>query len=346
MSINKIRVLLVDDSGFMRLVVSDMINSSDDFFVIDTATNGLEAVEKTMLLNPDVVVLDLTMKEYDGLYAVKHIMQSKPTPIVILSALGNTQPEVVFEALDNGACDFITKPDGLVGSRVREVQHDLLHKLKSAFNADKSNLGKKTTQKYNLAHQFDTTLYDMVVMGASTGGTGAIESILTKLPSNLPIPIIIAQHMTEGFIFSFAERLAGTVNFPVKVATLGETPRPGSVYLLPCDANMELRKKGNRVSFQTTDKQFKEYNCPSVDCLFLSAAEVYGSRLASVLLTGMGKDGAQGSKAIFDKGGYTITQDEASSVVFGMPKAAIELGASRKTLSVHQIPSFLVSMLG
>lgn len=343
---SKIKVLLVDDSGFMRLVVADMINASEDIRVVETAQNGLEAVEKTKQFSPDVVLMDLTMKDYDGMYAIRHIMKDNPTPIVVLSSLGNTQPHVVFEAMEIGACDFINKPEGIVSSRIREVEHNLFNKLRYAAKADLGNLKKKSSGTNNKVHTFDATLYDMIAIGASTGGTSAVEHILTHLPANLPMPIVIAQHIAEGFIQSFSDRLNALVPFTVKVAEVGEALLPNVAYLLPCDANLEVKKKGNRIFFAVSQKEFKEFNHPSVDCLFHSAAIVYGEKAVGILLTGMGRDGAEGMKSIHEQKGYTIAQDQKSSVVFGMPKAAIDLGAVKQTLSIVQIPSFLVSLLG
>lgn len=341
----KIKVLLVDDSGFMRLVVSDMINSSSDLMVIDTAENGLEAVQKTKSLSPDVVLLDMTMKDYDGLYAVRNIMKDTPTPIVILSSLGNTQPDLVFEALDCGAYDFVNKPTGVLGSKIRDLEQHLFGKLRNAAKVDIVNLKQKSSKSNNLQHTFDTSLYDILAIGSSTGGTGALEHILTHMPENLPIPVVIAQHMPQEFIHSFAERLNGILPFNVCVAREGDSLQPNVVYLMPCDVNMGVTKKRNRVVFQVYGNDYKEYNHPSVDCLMQSVAKAYSAKSIGVLLTGMGSDGALGMKDIFDQKGYTIAQDQASSVVFGMPKAAIETGGVKSILSLKQMPSFLVSMM-
>ncbi len=341
----KIRVLLVDDSGFMRLVVSDMINSSPDIMVLDTAENGLEAVQKTKSLLPDVVLLDMTMKDYDGLYAVKNIMKDTPTPIIILSSLGNTQPDLVFEALDCGAYDFVNKPTGVLGSKIRDLEQHLFGKLRNAARVDVSNLKQKASKKNNLQHTFDASLYDIISIGSSTGGTGALEHILTHMPENLPIPVVIAQHMPQDFIHSFAERLNGILPFEVSVAVEGNALQQNNVYLIPCDVNMGVAKRRDKIVFQVFNEDFKEYNHPSVDCLMQSVARTYQAKSIGVLLTGMGCDGAIGIKEIFDQKGYTIAQDEASCIVFGMPKAAIETGGVRTVLSLKQMPSFLVSML-
>ncbi len=348
MSLPKINVLLADDSGFMRLVLSDMLGSDGNIGVVGTAGNGQEAFRKTSDLKPDVVLLDLVMPEYDGLYAVKQIMQHCPTPIVVLSALGNTNPEAVFEALDAGAYDFLSKPVGVLGSKIREMEHQLVARIRSASSADLRTLHRKKTKGNTNAHTFDSHLaYDAVVIGASTGGTGAIEEILQKLPDNFPLPVIIAQHMPADFVESFARRLNDMLPLPVKLATNGEMPQNGIVYILPGDQNTLLtRERSNsKVRFSRTEERYAEFNHPSVDALMLSAAGCYGPRAIGIMLTGMGKDGAAGMAAMHGKNAFTIAQNEQSSVVFGMPGAAIGRGAVKQVLPLKEIPGFVVGCL-
>ena len=342
----KVNVLLADDSGFMRLILSDMLGSDGGIEVVGTAGNGQEAYEKTRILKPDVVLLDLVMPEYDGLYAVKQIMANCPTPIVVLSALGNTNSEAVFEALDAGAYDFLSKPAGVLGSRIREIEEQLVAKIHHASAADLRALYRKKTKGNNNAHTFDSQLsYDVVVVGASTGGTGAIEEILQRLPTNFPLPIVIAQHMPADFVESFARRLNDMLPVTVKVAKTGESPQNGIVYILPGEQNTTLLQEGGKVRFHRTRQRYPEFNNPSVDALMLSAANCFGGRAIGILLTGMGKDGAEGMAALHRHGAFTIAQNEQSSVVFGMPRAAIERGAARAVLPVKEIAGFVVSCL-
>jgi two-component system chemotaxis response regulator CheB len=342
----KINVLLADDSGFMRLILSDILGSDGSIGVVGTAVNGQEAYEKTRTLKPDVVLLDLVMPEYDGLYAVKQIMAHCPTPIVVLSALGNTNSEAVFEALDAGAYDFLSKPAGVLGSKLREIEEQLVAKIRHASAADLRTLERKKTHVNHNAHTFDGHLaYEIVVVGASTGGTGAIEEILQQLPSNFPLPIVIAQHMPVDFVELFARRLNDMLPVTVKVAKTGESPQPGIVYILPGDQNTTLTREGAKVRFGRTDQRYAEFNNPSADALLLSAASCFGARSMGILLTGMGKDGAAGMVALHRQGAFTIAQNEQSSVVFGMPRAAIERGAVRAVLPVKEIAGFVVSCL-
>lgn len=343
-----INLLLVDDSSFMRLVIADMLGSYPEMNVMATAENGKEALEKTKLLKPDVVLLDLVMKEYDGLYAVKQIMQSCPTPIIILSSLGNTNINAVFDAVEAGACDFLNKPNSEVSARIRNVEHQLIAKIRQAATVDCTRLSQRKTAINTNPHTFDSLLsYDILVIGASTGGTGAIEEILKKLPSNFPIPIVIAQHMPADFVQSFARRLNDMLPLTVKVGQAGEKLQRGCVYIAAGNDNTRIhRHEGVETArIELTDKKFAEFNHPSVDCLMDSVAEVYGKRAIAVILTGMGKDGAKGMEALSRKKALTIAQDEKTCVVFGMPKAAIEKGAIRHVLSLPEIPGFIVSSL-
>ncbi|MDO1451263.1 chemotaxis-specific protein-glutamate methyltransferase CheB [Rhodocytophaga aerolata] len=348
MSPLKIKVLIADDSGFMRLVLSDMINSDGELTMVASAENGKEAYEKTKKLRPDVLLLDLIMPEYDGLYAIKSIMRDCPTPIVILSSSGVMDSKRVFEALDAGAFDFLNKPKGTFGSKIRDIEEQVIAKIKSAAYINTDRLSKKSAQLNNHLHTFDKALpYEIVAIGSSTGGTGAIEEILKKLPSNFPIPIVIAQHMPQEFVESFARRLNDLFPFTVKVAEKGEPLQKGSIYLSPGSTNtlLENDPTTGQVCIGFTSHRFTEYNDPSVDCLFTSVAHTYASKALAIVLSGMGKDGTKGMQALHLAGAYTMAQDEQSSIVFGMPKSAIEKGIVKKTLSIYEMGGFLVSCL-
>lgn len=342
---SKIRVLLVDDSSFMRVVLSDIVNGQEDITVIDTATDGKEAVEKTKSLKPDVVLLDLTMKDYDGLYAIRNIMADIPTPIVILSSVRSTNAVAAIEALEAGAYDFLDKPAGIINSKIREIEDQICNKIRQASKIDVKNL-KIIKKSNNHLHTFDSlNTYDVITIGASTGGTGAIEHILMNLPSNLPLPVLIAQHMPPEFVHSFAIRLNNIVPLQVKVATEGEIIRANTVYLMPGNANVRVKRTASNVKFQFTDAVYKEYNNPSVDCLFESVEVAYGKKIIAIILTGMGKDGTNGITRIKHSGGYTIAQDQSSSIVWGMPRSAIENGAINQVVSLIEIPGFIVSCM-
>ncbi|MDX2189145.1 MAG: chemotaxis response regulator protein-glutamate methylesterase [Bacteroidota bacterium] len=342
----KIKVLLVDDSGFMRMVISDIVNGESDITIIDTAVNGKEAVEKNDTTNPDVVLMDLTMKDYDGLYAIRHIMKQKPVPIVVLSSIRSTNPQAMVEAMQAGALDFIDKPTGIISSNIRDINYLICSKIREAAKIDISKFSIADRKNYS-EHTFEDIRYDIVAIGASTGGTGAIESILTNLPSNMPVPIVIAQHMPAEFIPSFAKRLNELIEIRVKVAEENEYVLPNVVYILPGNTNTQIFRSpsAKKPKFIFTDSKYNEFNNPSVDGLMLSVAEVYGSKSIGVILTGMGKDGSIGLQKIKNKGGYTLAQNEATSVVWGMPQAAYQLGVVDQLVALKDIAGFLVGCI-
>lgn len=344
-----LRILLVDDSSLMRLLVADILNSEPDLNVIDTASNGLEAVEKAKSLTPDVVVLDLVMKDYDGLYAIKRLMEEHPVPIIVLSSFNSVNPEAAVEALKAGAYDFVAKPQSaLLNAKVRDVQHELVYKIKLAANANTQQLKSRIQHENNFQHTFDTKSlpYHVVVIGASTGGTGAIEDILKKIPANFPLPILIAQHIPPEFAYSFAKRLNELSPLQVKVAQEKESVQAGTIYIMPSHTNVIVKSIENQVRIYFTNQIFSEYNNPSIDGLMQSVADVYNEKAIGILLTGMGRDGAAGMKKLAEKRAFTIAQDEKTSVVFGMPKAAIENGSVQKILPIQEIAPFVVACLG
>lgn len=344
----KIRVLVIEDSGLMRLIISDILRTDQAIEIVDTAENGKDGFEKTLKYKPDVVVTDLLMPHYDGVYAVKHIMKERPTPIVVLSSLGKADP-VVFDALNEGAVDFVDKPKDKVVSNIREVNHILIDAVKGAQKANVASLRSVAANKaITHAHIFDAQLnYDIVAIGTSTGGPGAVEKVIDKLPDNLSVPVVIAQHMPERFLESFAKRLDTLTPLHVKLAEKGEVLTGGTVYIAPGHSNTRVEKDvfSGKAGISFTRKEYKEFNFPSVDCLLLSVAETYGNKAIGVILTGMGRDGTNGMKAIFDAGGYTIAQDEASSIVYGMPKSAVDSGVVKKSVPLYDISSFIIGCL-
>ncbi|NJO03805.1 MAG: response regulator [Bacteroidia bacterium] len=250
MASSPIRLLLVDDSGFMRLLTTSILSEDQELVVLDTAQDGQDALMKTHTLRPDVIVLDLLMQNYDGLYAVREIMTQVPTPIIIFSGVGNLNFEKVIEALEAGAYDFVHKPQGAYHSKVREVKNELIQKIKLAAQVDVAILlRKKVVNHY--PHSFTAqSPYEIIVIGASTGGTTAIETILLKIPQNLPIPIVIAQHIPAEFGCSFARRLDEMLPLKVSVAQPDEILRGGHIYILASEVNTKLVRRANRVLFK------------------------------------------------------------------------------------------------
>lgn len=341
-----IKVLIVDDSSIMRLLISDILQRNNSIKVVGTATDGKDALVKTKELNPDVVVMDMIMGKYDGLYGVKNIMLHKPTPILLLSSLGNTDLNPIVEALHEGAFDYINKPSKN-NAGIRDIEQKLIRKVVIASRADLKKLGSKEIKTITHNHTFsDSIPYDSIIIGSSTGGPSALETVIAKFPGNLAVPVIIAQHMPENFVPSFVKRLNKITPLEVVMGRKDMKVKAGLIIIAPGSRNMVLRKNEiGEVVVDFTKERFKEFNFPSIDALMLSAAEVYKEKAIGIVLTGMGKDGTYGITKIKQTGGYTIAQDEKTSVVFGMPKEAIKSGNIDRVVPIHEVGNFVVSCL-
>lgn len=338
----KIKTLLIEDSGLMRILLSDLLKKDSNIELVATATNGLDGVEKVKVLRPDVVITDMVMPQYDGLYVVQQLMKDFPLPIILLSSLNRTDPKI-FDALKQGAFDFIDKP------QEREVSQGYLpltRMVREASITDYLKLSQRVKGRNTFEHTFEARLnYDIIAVGASTGGPSAVELIVNNLPANLSVPIVIAQHMPGRFIESFATRLNESTGFKVSVAKDGEPLLSRHIYLAPGTANMRISISGSSPVVQYVRDDYKEFNHPSIDCLLESIANIYGRRAIGVILTGMGKDGVMGLGKIRKAGGLTVAQDELSSVVYGMPKAAFESGAAMRQVPLTEISNFIISAL-
>lgn len=340
-----IRVLIADDSVFMRMLIRDILEETPGIKVIAQAKDGKEAGEMCLAHKPDVVLLDMTMGHYDGIYGVKKIVEECPTPIIILSALGNTDMSKIMEALKLGAIDYLNKP-AKNNSNIREVGEPLIEKVREAAQI-------RMTKKIEIAssvninpHSFSEQLnYDVIVIGSSTGGPTAVEKVITNLPGNLTIPVLIAQHMPSNFVPSFASRLDALTPLSVTMARKDDVVEKGKVFIAPGSRNIIVKRENDKVIIDYTAQRYKDFNFPSVTGLMASVAEVYGGRCIGVILTGMGKDGTEGMKAIKEAGGYTIAQSEESCVVYGMPRSAVEGGFVKQIVPLNEIGGFLVSCL-
>lgn len=327
----------------MRLVVSDILKSDPDINIMSTANNGKIGVEKFKEFNPDVVITDLVMPDYDGIYAIEEIRKDSQVPIMVLSA-ANSNSTMVFDAMEAGATDFMEKPQG-GATKVRDVDYELVGAIKKLAKVNVNAGGSKGKSITN-QHIFAARLpYDAIVIGSSTGGPSAVEEVLKRLPGNLPLPVVIAQHMPKNFIEPFAKRLNSVTPLEVKVAKIGDRMRPNTIYVCGGAENTELEKLGGTVKFKSNTEKYPDFNNPSVTCLFDSAAIVYGKRTIAIMLTGMGKDGATGMKEINDKGGFTIAQEASTCVVNGMPGAAVKIGAVKHQVKLKDIATFVVSVL-
>jgi two-component system chemotaxis response regulator CheB len=336
---SKIKVLVVDDSAFMRLLLCDMLASDAQIEVVGTATNGNEAWKATESLRPEVVLLDLVMPDFDGVYATQKIMTHCPCAILLLTAQNPEHSTTIWEALACGAVDFMLKPAGMLNSKMREQSEFLVQKIRSL----KAPKGEKPFPKVTKEpiYKQEHSQASIVAIGASTGGTSVIEYLLSQLPKNFVTPIVIAQHIPATFAQSFAKRLQENLDLPIMLAMEGIEVSPQHIYILPADGNMILQKEGRQVFFAYTQQIFPAYNTPSIDALFQSIATIYQDNSIAILLTGMGADGAQGMEQIFQAGGYTIAQDQASCVVFGMPREAIKRGAVCEILSPEKMLPYI-----
>ena len=340
---HKIKTLVVEDFGMMRLIISNILVRNTDIEVVGTARNGKEGFEKAMLRKPDVIVTDMVMPEYDGMHLVREVMRSMPTPIVLISALEKDSPQI-FEALQAGAFDFVDKPGS---GESRTAGDDYLIKvIKEAAKVDPAALTTNKSFAAPVQHRFaGKRKYDVVVMGASTGGPKAIEGIVEKLPENLAVPMVIVQHMPQHHLVSFVKRLDGLTPLCVKMVKNGEEIKPGHLYLAPGGSDVVIgdkSEKGRRV--MNLSKKAKPGGA-SIDVLFKSAADVYGERVMAVLLTGMAGEGVSGMKAVYNSGGLTIAQDRKSSLAYGMPKGAIDAGCIKQVLGLQEMPGFIVGRL-
>jgi two-component system, chemotaxis family, protein-glutamate methylesterase/glutaminase len=326
-SLRKTRVLIVDDSELMRSVLADIITDSMDFRVIGQASTGYEAIRLVHELNPDVVTLDLEMPDLGGLDTLGYIMSEAPRPVIVVSAhvAGNTEP--ALKALDYGALEIVPKPAGDARSDVDVLADRLLLALRAARSAHVGNLRVRRIPllKHEPQPRITTdSARSAIAIAASTGGPRALAEIIPRLPVGLPSAFLIVQHMPPGFTAPFAERLAALSEVSVAEARDGELLRAGCAYLAPAGMHMALRRgpEGIVVALENGEPVWGVK--PAADVLFRSLAEHYGPSSGGVVLTGMGRDGAAGLRAIRDVGGWTAVQDSASSVVYGMPKAAAE----------------------
>jgi two-component system chemotaxis response regulator CheB len=338
-----VRVLVVDDSAVVREVLQSLLESDPEIKVIGFAGNGAEAVELTATLRPDLVTMDLMMPGMDGMEATKRIMARHPTPVLFLSAyFGSDGTYTRADALAAGALDIMEKPALIPDWRWRLAAGPLIKKVKSLSTvpviAHIHGARRLLAQEEGQRDSFAGPAADVVAIGASSGGPRVLEEILSNLPATYALGVLVVQHMTDGFTTSMLRWLQDKCALPVKVAEEGDVITPRRVLFTPEGQHMVVTLGGR---IHISEAEPVNGHRPSIDVTFNSVAKVYGARSAGVLLTGMGADGAAGLLAIRQSGGITMVQDEQSSAIFGMPRAAIELGAAQQVLP----PSGLVRAL-
>ena len=335
----KIKVLCVDDSALIRSLMTEIINGQPDMEVVATAPDPLVARELIKQHNPDVLTLDVEMPRMDGLDFLEKLMRLRPMPVVMVSSLTERGSEITLRALELGAVDFVTKPRVGIRDGMLEYSEKLADKVRAAARARVRQAAPAAHPAAGGAHPaaaaahaplFNNPLVStekLIIVGASTGGTEAIREVLVPLPPDAPA-VLIAQHMPPGFTKSFAQRLNGLCRITVKEAEHGERVLPGHAYIAPGHAHLLLARSGANYIAHLSDEPPVNRHRPSVDVLFRSAAQHAGKNAIGVILTGMGRDGAAGLLDMRRAGAYTLAQDEASCIVFGMPREAIALGAA------------------
>ena len=325
-----IRAMVVDDSAFMRKIISDMVSEITGVEVVGIARNGKDALDLIPKLKPDIITLDVEMPILNGIETLKIIKKDHDIPVIMLSS--NKNPEITIEALELGALDFIEKPLD-IKENLEEIKADLEKKIKALFS-NKLDQYKQEKLDYNTNNtEIINKKVDAVVIGASTGGPKVLVHIISRLPANIRVPIFIVQHMPEGFTKSLAERMNKESKVRVVEAKDGMPIRANTVYLAKGGYHMTL--KGNLISLNTEEKLHGVR--PAVDNLFFSASSQYKAKLLGVILTGMGKDGCAGMHQIKALGGLNIAQDKNSCIVFGMPGNAVSKGVVNKILSIDEI---------
>ncbi len=358
---NKIKVLVIDDSAFMRKAISQMIGSDPSLEVIGTARDGQDGLDKIESLKPDIVTLDIEMPRMDGLTALKIIMEKMPMPVLMLSSLTVEGAEATFQALELGALDFVPKNLDELSLNIVKIKDELVSKIK-AVTSKKISLKKisvipKITPKpttatiarprkpesYTIAAHRRASI---VAIGSSTGGPKALQDVLSKLPKEFPVGITIVQHMPPAFIGPFANRLDQISQIHVKMAEDGEPVKAGIALIAPGNYHMKFRRvHSTEVRVKLSPDPSGTLHRPSVDQMALSVAQIYGGSSIGVILTGMGHDGRDGLMAMKEANGRIMAQNEETCVVYGMPRAVVELGIADKIVPLQNIPGELVNML-
>lgn len=341
-----VRVLVVDDSAYNRRTIIKMLESLPGVEVVGYACDGEEALRKVIDLRPDLVTLDLEMPRMDGFTFLRIVMQTRPTPVIVVSA--RSEDANVFKALEFGAVEFVAKPSARISPELFNIRDDLLHKVREIARTDMNKILRRPVSEKPPAvrsaapHQlFAEPRSELpllqVVIGASTGGPPALQAIFSGIQRSVPVAFAVSQHMPPGFTRAFAERLNKCSALEISEARTGDIVRPGHVLIAPGGHNLVFRRNGSDVVAQVVEPTVGQRYVPSVDVMFESASEVFGSKLLGVVLTGMGNDGARGTAVVHNGGGQVIAEAEETSVVFGMPKEAIATGKVDKVVPLSKV---------
>jgi len=339
--VQKIKVLIIDDSALIRSILKEVINSFPDMVAIGAASNPLQARDMIKSLNPDVLTLDVEMPEMDGLTFLEKLMRLRPMPVLMISSLTEKGSEAALRALELGAVDFLAKPKLGISEGMREYADDIAEKIRAAFMA-KARLSKQIAPTNSSRETLPalgnriTSTEKIIILGASTGGTEAIREFLIRMPADAP-GILIAQHMPEAFTKSFAERLDSLCKIKVSEAQGNERVLPGHAFIAPGHSHLMLKRSGANYMTELSQSAPVNHHRPSVEVLFRSAAKNAGKNVLGVMLTGMGKDGANAMLEMRQAGAYNFAQNEETCVVFGMPKEAIAVGAVDEIVPIQDM---------
>ena len=341
-----VRVLVVDDSAYVRKMMTQMLTRSPFLDVVGTARDGKDALEMAALLKPDVITCDLNMPEMDGVSFVRQQMAARPIPILIIS-VASPSGEQVLAALEAGAVDFLQKPTALATDRLLDVADELVAKVKAAAGAQMWRVSPRavTRPAPATAAKITATSTDILLIGISTGGPQALKVLIPRLPADFPVPVAMVLHMPVGYTELYAKKLDELSNLRVKEAEEGEVIEAGTAYLAAAGRHLSFRRAGATVVAHLDMRPLDTPHRPAVDVLFQSAAEIFGARVMGVVMTGMGADGRDGAAWIKARGGQIITEAEQSCVVYGMPRSVVEAGLSDASASLEDLFEVILERL-
>lgn len=345
----KLKIMVVDDSALMRKVISDMINEENDMEVVAVARNGEELLAKLETTKIDIITLDVEMPKMDGITALKKLKEKQTeVKVIMLSSLTTRSSSLTLECLDLGAAEFLAKPSGSISLDINSVKFELVSKIRMVSKIRKPLiLPKKPVvseiKRNEIQNRPNTNKrFEAVLIGASTGGPKALYEVITALPENLDVPVFVVQHMPKGFTKAFAERLNNNSKLKVVEGSHNQIIEKNCVYIAPGGFHMEV-SKDKKISLNEEPAIWGVR--PAVDKLFISAVDVYKGNLLSVVLTGMGRDGAKGTEIVKDAGGYTISEDESTCTIYGMPKACFETGKVDEVIGLHDVSTAIIKLV-